>query len=124
MLPVYLKDKSKLSFRDIINYIFGSCIYLGWIVLIFDTLLGLAMICHPLDDEEAEKLLEEQELLYASKSLVNSGQQFPDLSYGMSQTVCKTREILEGKFWSLLFSQTKEPVLDKEFDQGNRRKVE
>ena len=50
-------------------------------MLIFDTLLGLAMICHPLDDEEAEKLLEEQELLYASKSLVNSGQQFPDLSY-------------------------------------------
>ena len=81
MLPVYLKDKSKLSFRDIINYIFGSCIYLGWIVLIFDTLLGLAMICHPLDGEEAEKLLEEQELLYASKSLVNSGLQFPDLSY-------------------------------------------
>ena len=39
------------------------------------------MICHPLDDEEAEKLLEEQELLYASKSLVNSGQQFSDLSY-------------------------------------------
>ena len=56
-----------LFFRDIINYIFGSCIYLGWIVLIFDTLLGLAMICHPLDDEEAEKLLEEQELLYTSK---------------------------------------------------------
>ena len=62
-----VKKNFFLFFRDIINYIFGSCIYLGWIVLIFDTLLGMAMICHPLDDEEAEKLLEEQELLYTSK---------------------------------------------------------
>ena len=75
------------------------------------------MICHPLDDEEAEKLLEEQELLYASKSLVNSGQQFLDLSY------VKLEKFYRGNF-VFIISQTKEPVLDKEFDQGNRRKVE
>lgn len=68
------------------------------------------MICHPLDDEEAEKLLEEQELLYASKSIVNSGQ-FPDLSY-----------LKPEQFYRAIFNilQTKEPVQDK----GNRRKVE